>query len=136
MSEEEVEKELFLRFTDYSDNVQEEFGSGYYFAKIDGKIVFYLEIGQASKEGIRSLSYATLSEYRKRGYASRILGEVMNVLFQNLEVQEIHLTVSPSNVASTLLVHKLGFMRHEENEFTYLLRNPFMDEEKKDGFRK
>lgn len=136
MRDEEAEKELFIRFTDYSDNFQEEFGSGYYFARIDENIVFYLEVSPISKKGILSLSYATLPEYRRMGYASHILKEVMDVLFQNLGVQEIHLTVLPDNVASVSLAHKLVFVKEKEDEFTYIFLNPLMHEKKENRLGK
>lgn len=62
------------------------------------------------------LEYAILKEFRRMGYASDIVNEVSDYLFENFNIRSIRLDIDPSNKNSILVANSCGFML-DEDEF-------------------
>ena len=60
------------------------------------------------------LEYAILKEFRGMGYASDIVREVTQYLFENYNLKSIRLDIDPSNKNSILVANACGFILDEE----------------------
>ena len=60
------------------------------------------------------LEYAILKEFRGMGYASDIVREVTQYLFENYNLRSIRLDIDPSNKNSILVANACGFILDEE----------------------
>ena len=60
------------------------------------------------------LEYAILKDYRGMGYASDIVREISDYLFQNYNIRSIKLDIDPSNKSSIMVAHACGFMLDDE----------------------
>ena len=60
------------------------------------------------------LEYAILKEYRGMGYASDIVTEISDYLFQNYNIRSIKLDIDPSNKNSIYVANACGFILDEE----------------------
>lgn len=73
----------------------------------------YLFISNVSKDEV-FLEYAVLKDFRRMGYASRIVREISDYLFQNHNIRSIRLDIDPSNRNSILVANSCGFSLDEE----------------------
>lgn len=60
------------------------------------------------------LEYAVLKEFRGMGYASSIVSETADYLFENHNIRSIRLEIDPSNRNSILVTKSCGFILDEE----------------------
>lgn len=60
------------------------------------------------------LEYAILKECRGMGYASDVVSEVSDYLFQNYNIRSIKLDIDPSNKNSIYVANACGFILDEE----------------------
>lgn len=60
------------------------------------------------------LEYSVLKDFRRMGYASSIVSEISDYLFQNHNIRSIRLDIDPSNKNSVLVANSCGFMLDEE----------------------
>jgi len=60
------------------------------------------------------LEYAILKEFRGMGYASNLINEVSNYLFEEYNIRSIRLDIDPSNKKSILAANSCGFFLDEE----------------------
>lgn len=75
--------------------------------------VGYLFISSMMRDEV-FLEYAILQEFRRMGYASRVVNEVSNYLFENYNIRSIRLDIDPSNKNSILVADSCGFILDEE----------------------
>ena len=61
------------------------------------------------------LEYAILKEFRQMGYASDLVNELSDYLFENHNIRSIKLDIDPSNKNSTLVAESCGFYLDEED---------------------
>lgn len=84
------------------------------FVVVDGdESVGYLFISSMVRDEV-FLEYAVLKTFRGMGYASSIVSEVSNYLFQNHNIRSIKLDIDPSNKNSVLVAESCGFILDEE----------------------
>ena len=94
------------------DNDRSVFQSA--FVVLDGNIpIGYLFISSMMRDEV-FLEYAVLKEFRGMGYASDMVMEVSNYLFQNYNIRSIRLDIDPSNEKSILVANSCGFVLDEE----------------------
>lgn len=79
----------------------------------EGVPIGYLFISSMVNDEV-FLEYAVLSNFRRMGYASSIVSEVSNYLFQNYNIRSIRLDIDPSNKNSILVADSCGFMLDDE----------------------
>lgn len=60
------------------------------------------------------LEYAVLKDFRRMGYAKRIVNEIAEYLFKNHNIRSIRLDIDPSNKNSVLVANTCGFTLDEE----------------------
>jgi len=118
-----VEKELFISETEeeyprFAN--QKNFGSGYYLARMGKNCVFYLEVGPINFTA--SISYATLKAYRNQGYATHILKETIEKLFEIDGVLKVTAIIGKNNQNSLATIRKLGFEEKQEQSGIYELQ--------------
>ena len=84
------------------------------FVILDGDTpVGYLFISSMINDEV-FLEYAILKEFRRMGYASDVVREVSDYLFQNCNIRSIKLDIDPSNKNSILVANSCGFTPDEE----------------------
>lgn len=79
----------------------------------DDTPVGYLYISSMVNDEV-FLEYAILKEFRGKGYASDVVYEVSDYLFQNCNIKCIKLDIDPSNEHSILVANSCGFIADEE----------------------
>lgn len=60
------------------------------------------------------LEYAVLKDFRRNGYATRIVSEVSDYLFEKHNISSIRLDIDPSNEGSIMVANACGYMLDEE----------------------
>jgi len=86
------------------------------FVVLDGdEDVGYLYISNARDDEV-FLEYAILKEFRGMGYASNLINEVSNYLFEEYNIRSIRLDIDPSNKNSMNVASTCGFIE-DEDEF-------------------
>lgn len=76
--------------------------------------VGYLFISSMVRDEV-FIEYAVLKDFRKMGYGSSIVSEVVDYLFKNHNIRSIRLDIDPSNKNSILLAESCGFSLDEED---------------------
>lgn len=76
------------------------------------------------------LEYSILKQYRHMGYASDLLYEITNYLFENNNIKNIKLDIDPSNKGSILVAISNGYNLDEEDyeKRNYLGKMKFIKE--------
>lgn len=76
------------------------------------------------------LEYSILKRYRNMGYASDLLYEISNYLFENCNIKNIKLDIDPSNKGSILVANSNGYILDEEDyeKRNYLGKMKFIKE--------
>ena len=73
----------------------------------------YLYISNVSRDEV-FLEYGVLKNFRKKGYATRIIKEISDYLFENYNIKNIRLDIDPSNIGSIATAKSCGFYLDEE----------------------
>lgn len=79
----------------------------------DDTPVGYLYISSKINDEV-FLEYSILKEYRNMGYASDLLNETTNYLFNNYNIKSIKLDIDPSNKNSILVALSNGYILDQE----------------------
>lgn len=81
--------------------------------KDDKTPVGYLFISSIINDEV-FLEYAILKEFRGMGYASDIVNEVSDFLFENYNIKSIKLDIAPNNKNSIYVANACGFILDDE----------------------
>ena len=101
-----------------SQNIDRVFDSA--FVVLDGDCpIGYLYISNSRGDEV-FLEYALLKEYRGKGYASTLIDEVTDYLFEEFNIRSIRLDIDPSNKSSMNVAGACGYIEDEEE---YASRN-------------
>jgi len=108
-----------------------------YLVSNETDLIGYLYVSGLERN-IIYLEYLIVEEYRRKGYASRLIDRVSHYLFTNFPVEKITLDIDMSNYPSMKTAEKAGFYYDEEeysqgnNRLSFERINPFYKERKRE----
>jgi RimJ/RimL family protein N-acetyltransferase len=68
---------------------------------------------------IRDVGWFINPKYQRKGYATEAASCVLNFMFNDVGIKEIHTSAAIINLGSWKIMEKLGFIRTGEKNFTY-----------------
>ncbi len=118
LHDESIKKRFQGIFRSLNNMSDEIYDNGYLIN--DGKeLVGYIDIGALNEDGTIYLKEAVSSKYRGMNYGSRILKEVTNFLFMNVdELDRIILRIADDNISSLKTADSCGY-RWLEKDYYY-----------------
>ncbi len=118
---------------------EQEYKNRYLTEEVITENIFYGENGEwksscymewDKNRGTTELTIITPPCYQKLGYASKLLTQLEQELFQNSGIERLEMTIAKDNIASIRLAAKQGFYLSEANEVyqTWIKENPYVKE--------
>lgn len=115
---EDAIKEEELYFMEFLKKFMSKTNSRYYVLDVDGQWVSALRLTKI-EDFYYMEALETAPEYRKKGYASQLIGEVIELLMVHREVA-MRSNVNKTNVASLATHKKCGFEIEHETAINYV----------------
>lgn len=83
------------------------------------------ENSDSSNVAIRDIGYYIDPIYQGKGYGYEAVKEILDYMFNKVNILEIQTSVAPQNIASWKLLEKIGFKKNGKNikvKYTYVLK--------------
>lgn len=88
-----------------------------YLVKCNNSIIGYVFLSQQKNNNIY-IEYLILKEYRHMGHATNMMRELVDYIFKNYDnLENIRLSIDPSNIFSLNVASNLGFYCDEDSYF-------------------
>lgn len=101
-----------------------------YLVKLNNNIIGYIYISAIKKDNIY-LEYLIKDEYRNKGYATILINEITNYIFESYNIEEIRLNISKDNIKSQKVALNNGYILEDDEEYLYnekadfVINNPY-----------
>lgn len=87
----------------------------------DKEVIGYCLLGPEPETGEVEIVYAINPIYQRQGYASEVSRTLSKWAFENYDLEYLVATIDKENRASSAVVEKSGFEKHEDNRYQGLL---------------